>query len=209
MQYIFQHIYYMNDIALKIKALITEKKITNIELSKNIGKSTKSLYNYLENKTVIDVETLQKIADVFEVSIGYFFNEEIDTNKSKIELLKQENEFLKKRNKEILQHNEKTENLIKLLQKVSDDKIETIEQHISTVIADVSILLRLLFDYGKRNSIDIESYIKNETYSLEVLHNTISLYPDLFTDSVKDFFNTLELFKEDLTKVVKLEEPTI
>ena len=69
----------MGDIGLKIKKLLQEKNISINDLSKKIDKSTRSLYNYIENKTIIDVETLQKTADVFEVSIGYFFNEE--TNK--------------------------------------------------------------------------------------------------------------------------------
>jgi len=60
----------------KIKDLINEKRWSNTDFSKKIGVSNKTLYNYLENKSVIDVEVLQKIADVLEVPVTYFYENE-------------------------------------------------------------------------------------------------------------------------------------
>jgi len=71
----------MSSIILKIKELVEKKRIPLIELSEKIGKTRNTLYNYMNNTTVIDVETLQKIADVLEVPVTYFFDG-TDTAKS-------------------------------------------------------------------------------------------------------------------------------
>ena len=85
----------MNDIALKIKELIDKKRIPLIELSEKIGKTRNTLYNYLNNTTVIDVETLQKMADVLEVPVTYFFGgSETVTNSEREKELERELELM-------------------------------------------------------------------------------------------------------------------
>jgi len=67
---------FMKTISLKIKKLSDDKNIPIKELAGAIGKSPRSIYNYIDQKTVIDIETLKKIASFFEVSVSYFFNEQ-------------------------------------------------------------------------------------------------------------------------------------
>jgi len=75
-----------------IKDLISEKKISLNDFSEKIGKTYNTVYNYFNGKTTIDVETLQKIADVLGVPIIYFFG--VETRNCQ-EVIK-ENENLKK-----------------------------------------------------------------------------------------------------------------
>lgn len=60
----------------KIRELCTERGISIPQLAEKIGVS-KSFYTSLKNET-LSVSTLEKIADVLEVPIGYFFSEEVD-----------------------------------------------------------------------------------------------------------------------------------
>jgi transcriptional regulator with XRE-family HTH domain len=57
----------------KIKHLLEVKKITQDELSQKIGKNKNTITNYLTETTKIDIDTLQKIADVLEVPITFLF----------------------------------------------------------------------------------------------------------------------------------------
>ena len=63
----------MDSIALRIKTLSKRKNISIPELAKRVGKTKNTFYNYINGKTVIDVETLQKIANVLEVDVREFF----------------------------------------------------------------------------------------------------------------------------------------
>jgi len=60
---------------LKIKSLLKEKNLTQIEFANNIGVTKTTVNNYLTGKTKIDIETFIKIAKTFNVPIGYFFEE--------------------------------------------------------------------------------------------------------------------------------------
>jgi len=85
----------MSNIILKIKALLDKKNITIQDFAIKIDKTKQTVYNYFNGKTAIDVETLQKISEVLEVPITYFFGVENETNKKDCEEVLKENENLK------------------------------------------------------------------------------------------------------------------
>lgn len=62
------------DYLLKIKELLRVKKMTQVEFSEKLGVTKTTVNNYLTGKTKIDIETFSKMADILEVSIGYFFD---------------------------------------------------------------------------------------------------------------------------------------
>jgi len=66
-----------------LKDLLYKKNISNYDFAKKLVKSHKTIYNYLDGTSVIDVETLQKMADVLEVPVTYFFDG-TDTAKSSV-----------------------------------------------------------------------------------------------------------------------------
>jgi len=86
----------MSDIILKIKALLDKKNITIQDFAIKIDKTKQTVYNYFNGKTAIDVETLQKISEVLEVPITYFFGLQNETNTKGCEEVLKENEILKK-----------------------------------------------------------------------------------------------------------------
>lgn len=114
----------------KIKTLLEKRKITIQKLCDEVGISTVGFHNIYNNKS-IKVQTLEKIADVLQVPIKYFFEDETsdnpffvnestvtygDNNKilinknNEIKELKNENELLKNALKD-------KEKIIKLLEK--------------------------------------------------------------------------------------------
>jgi len=64
----------LKGVGLKIKELITEKKVNVPELAKLIGKTKQSVYGYLD-KEDIDTSILRKIAEVLEVPVSSFFED--------------------------------------------------------------------------------------------------------------------------------------
>ncbi len=60
---------------LKIKELLTRQKMTVKEFSAQIGKAQRTTENYLAGNSKIDVYTLENIAKVLGVPVGYFFGE--------------------------------------------------------------------------------------------------------------------------------------
>jgi len=89
----------MSDIILKIKALLDKKNITIQDFAIKIDKTKQTVYNYFNGKTAIDVETLQKISEVLEVPITYFFGLQNETNTKGCEEVLKENENLKDKNR--------------------------------------------------------------------------------------------------------------
>ena len=90
------------DYVLKIRALVSLKKITIEELANKLTISKQALHNILGNRTSLKIEHLEKIAKVLEVPVSYFFEEDqgnaisISTTKSNdIEQLQKEIENLK------------------------------------------------------------------------------------------------------------------
>lgn len=90
----------------KIKKLLTDKNISVPQLAEKIGMTKGGLYAAIENNT-LSVKTLEKIAEVFEVPIIYFF--EKDNEKwtkavliTEVKKLDKKIEELAKRNDEYL-----------------------------------------------------------------------------------------------------------
>jgi len=66
---------------LKIKKLVEENRRTMVWLSGQIGMTNQNLYKCIE-KNRIEAAALEKISNIFDVPITYFFNESIpDGNK--------------------------------------------------------------------------------------------------------------------------------
>lgn len=89
----------MVHIGLKIKELMSERKIDAPTLAKRLNKTKQAVYVMLE-KEDISTSVLREVANVFNVSLSYFFEidsqKEIDELKRRVELLESENERLKK-----------------------------------------------------------------------------------------------------------------
>ena len=63
----------MTTLGNRITELRESKKMTQQELAKKLNISRASLSHYEKNRREPDYETLQKIADYFQVSIDYMF----------------------------------------------------------------------------------------------------------------------------------------
>ena len=89
----------MVHIGLKIKELMSERKIDAPTLAKRLNKTKQAVYVMLE-KEDISTSVLREVANVFDVSLSYFFEidgqKEIDELKRRVELLESENERLRK-----------------------------------------------------------------------------------------------------------------
>lgn len=91
------------DIALKIKELIEEKKISITDFADKLAVSRNTVYNFLSKKHPIDVELLQKIALILDIPIVTFF--ELSDQKSYQELLKtteSQNETIRSLNQKLI-----------------------------------------------------------------------------------------------------------
>jgi len=64
---------------LKVKSLMSEKKITQSQLSEMIDVSRNTVVNYFNGRSSIDVYTLEKIIKVLGVDISYFFDDKISS----------------------------------------------------------------------------------------------------------------------------------
>lgn len=89
----------MVHIGLKIKELMSERKIDAPTLAKRLNKTKQAVYVMLE-KEDISTSVLREVANVFDVSLSYFFEvdsqKEIDELRMRIKLLESENERLRK-----------------------------------------------------------------------------------------------------------------
>lgn len=57
----------------KIKDLVKSKNLIYEDFAKKIGKSKPTVVNYFNRKSKIDIDTIEKIAEVLEVPVSYFF----------------------------------------------------------------------------------------------------------------------------------------
>lgn len=124
----------MKNIENKIKFLLTENKLTQKELCDNIGMSTQNLRKIFDRNS-IETRHLQNIANVFQVPMSFFFEEQSGNYtgniknstvisaqngsinyKAESEDLKTETENLKAKNEELRKNNlfywDMTESLI-------------------------------------------------------------------------------------------------
>jgi transcriptional regulator with XRE-family HTH domain len=67
----------MKKLAEKLRVLRAQSGIKNKEIAEKIGKSMQSVSNYMstENPITPDIETLKKLAEVFNVDISYLLSE--------------------------------------------------------------------------------------------------------------------------------------
>ena len=71
-----QIIFIMGFNVLKIKGVLSEKRITQKELADALGKTTHTVINYFNGRSKIDANTLYKISSFLEVPISAFFEDE-------------------------------------------------------------------------------------------------------------------------------------
>ncbi len=60
---------------LRLKALLKEKKLTYAKFAALIGKSEPTVRNWFKGTSKIDIDTIEKIAQVLGVPVSYFFGE--------------------------------------------------------------------------------------------------------------------------------------
>ncbi len=65
----------MNEKIQKIKALLKAKNLTYEQFAKLIGKSKPTVVNWFKGASKIDIDTIEKIAQVLGVPVSYFFGE--------------------------------------------------------------------------------------------------------------------------------------
>lgn len=79
-----------------LKDLRIEKNLTQKELADKLGVTNKSIWAYENDYAVPPIETLIKIADLFNCSVDFLIGREQDTwmsNKNQINLLNTSEEF--------------------------------------------------------------------------------------------------------------------
>ena len=60
----------------KIRGLQEKNKLTGKDFADEIGITPQALYNYYSGKTQISIKNLTTIANIFNVPVSYFFEEE-------------------------------------------------------------------------------------------------------------------------------------
>ncbi len=86
----------MKSVTLKIKQLLKEKNISIIDFALKLGRTRQNIYDILNEKQKINIETIKQISDILNVSVAYFFDENIENhNNADSESLKKENNILK------------------------------------------------------------------------------------------------------------------
>ena len=87
--FIFSKSYCAMDKIQKIKNLVKQKNLIYEDFAKKIGKSKPTVVNYFNKKSKIDIDTIEKIAEVLDVPVSYFFEDgENNTNSIDKELLR-------------------------------------------------------------------------------------------------------------------------
>ncbi len=103
------------NIGLKIRRLAEERKVNILDIVKYTGKSRSTVYNYLEGKTSIDIETLAKISELLKVPISEFFDELQGYKDEKSKRLQEALELIETQKKLIAMLEEKVANYEKKL----------------------------------------------------------------------------------------------
>ena len=99
----------------KIHSCINDKNISVLRLSKEIGLPNSTLTGRINNKN-LNADDIEKIAEYFGKSIGYFFDKE-EISSEGYETIKNTNEMLQKENRTL---REAIENEKKLKKEVED-----------------------------------------------------------------------------------------
>lgn len=78
----------MFDIGLKIKQLMSERKIDSPALAKKMGKTKQAVYAMIKSED-INTSLLRQLCEIFDVPITYFFTDS-DYSQTEVDLLKKE-----------------------------------------------------------------------------------------------------------------------
>lgn len=95
-----------------IKKIMKSKRVTSKDLAKSVGVSTTHISYVLNSKRVPSIELLEKIADVLNVSVSEFYNEEnttIDKNNTDEELTQKEKFDIEKEAQKMIENIDKLE----------------------------------------------------------------------------------------------------
>jgi len=178
----------------KIKDLIDKKRITQKDFSEMIGKNVNTISNYFTGKTKIDVETLQKIADILEVNISYFFGNEqylIETKNELIHIVETANFFSLKKVQVEIKSNE-----YEFL------SIDIIAIYYSIKINDFDKIEKLI-DYIIENSEFIKMYVKDYSDIKYYLYLKLNEFTKCYSDIEEIQWENTEIL--DKTKFTKRE----
>ncbi|MEW9079750.1 cupin domain-containing protein [Terrisporobacter glycolicus] len=148
------------DIGKKIRELRKNKKFSIIDLSKESGLSTGLISQIERNMVVPSIKVMWKIANVLEVNIGYFFDEDDENIEEKI--------VVRKNHRKSINTNDSTKSYELLMPNLNNKSIEFI---LITLNKETKINKELVSHKGEECGYIIEGKMKiileNKEYILE------------------------------------------
>ena len=192
----------MKKITEKINKLFKESNLTKKEFGRQVGVSEVTAHSILNGRQSIKVETLEKIADVLDVKMSYFFSESdiSDIEKdSALEIalrLKNQRLFFKKE-KEYLREYEKQRVFYETIIK---NREAGINKYYSLGKAFSMVIKRLLEDETEIENININQF---ETLTERFFGIEITKLYDLDTKHDDDYREWLKVIKREYSKPKK------
>ena len=148
------------DIGKKIRELRKSKKFSIIDLSKESGLSTGLISQIERNMVVPSIKVMWKIANLLEVNIGYFFDEDDENIEEKI--------VVRKNHRKSINTNDSTKSYELLMPNLNNKSIEFI---LITLNEETKINKELVSHKGEECGYIIEGKMKiileNKEYILE------------------------------------------
>ena len=148
------------DIGKKIRELRKNKKFSIIDLSQESGLSTGLISQIERNMVVPSIKVMWKIANVLEVNIGYFFDEDDENIEEKI--------VVRKNHRKSINTNDSTKSYELLMPNLNNKSIEFI---LITLNEETKINKELVSHKGEECGYIIEGKMKiileNKEYILE------------------------------------------
>lgn len=148
------------DIGKKIRELRKSKNFSIIDLSKESGLSTGLISQIERNKVVPSIKVMWKIANVLDVNIGYFFDEDDENIEEKI--------VVRKDHRKSINTNDSTKSYELLMPNLNNKSIEFI---LITLDKETKINKELVSHKGEECGYIIEGKMKiileNKEYILE------------------------------------------
>lgn len=148
------------DIGKKIRELRKNKKFSIIDLSQESGLSTGLISQIERNMVVPSIKVMWKIANVLEVNIGYFFDEDDENIEEKI--------VVRKNHRKSINTNDSTKSYELLMPNLNNKSIEFI---LITLNKETKINKELVSHKGEECGYIIEGKMKiileNKEYILE------------------------------------------
>lgn len=148
------------DVGKKIRELRKNKKFSIIDLSQESGLSTGLISQIERNMVVPSIKVMWKIANVLEVNIGYFFDEDDENIEEKI--------VVRKNHRKSINTNDSTKSYELLMPNLNNKSIEFI---LITLNKETKINKELVSHKGEECGYIIEGKMKiileNKEYILE------------------------------------------